>query len=42
MFRVLLTILTVLAVLTARLVLKLPLIPYRAVRGMVRGLFAPA
>ena len=42
MVRILLTVLTVLAVLTARVVLKLPLIPYRAVRGLCRSLFAPA
>ena len=42
MFKTLLAIFTVLAVLAARGVLKLPLLPYRAVRGLLKGRSAPA
>ncbi|WP_279594898.1 MULTISPECIES: hypothetical protein [unclassified Methylobacterium] len=42
MSKMLLTMVIVLAVLAARIVLKLPLLPYRAVRGLWRSLSAPA
>ena len=42
MFRILLTALTILAILVVRFVLKLPLHPYRAARGLLRRLSAPA
>ncbi|WP_280137110.1 hypothetical protein [Methylobacterium sp. ARG-1] len=42
MSRMLLMALTVLAILAARCVLKLPLLPYRAARLLLRGLSVPA
>lgn len=42
MFKTLLAILTVLMVLMARAVFKLPLLPYRAVRGLLKSRSAPA
>ncbi|SFL30575.1 hypothetical protein [Methylobacterium pseudosasicola] len=42
MSKMLLTMVIVLAVLAIRIVLKLPLLPYRAARFLVRSLSAPA
>ena len=42
MFRTLMAIFTVLLVLVARGLFKLPLLPFRAVRGLLKGRSAPA